>query len=302
MKKVLSLVLALMLVLSCFGSIALADDVPTLKVLVRHDPRCPKIGELDNYKRAEEAAGVKIEWEYITSDAWKEQKSLVLASGDLPDIFIGTQTIHPADILANIEYFIPLDDLVAEYGDQIQEMWEVYPSSKIANTMPDGKVYGIGRYMPNRPTTLIGNYINKVWLDNLGLAMPTTLEEFEQVLIAFRDLDADGDGDATDEVPILARSPSDAKRGIQAFRGYFQAENCVENEFGVIDGKVTFHGRVGKKVDKVLTGLHEIGYRQFFIAPLFTHMSQEVPFDDCVGDLLTAAVPVKECIEAYRVV
>ena len=38
MKKVLSLVLALMLVLSCFGSIALADDVPTLKVLVRHDP------------------------------------------------------------------------------------------------------------------------------------------------------------------------------------------------------------------------------------------------------------------------
>ena len=240
MKKVLSLVLALMLVLSCFGSIALADDVPTLKVLVRHDPRCPKIGELDNYKRAEEAAGVKIEWEYITSDAWKEQKSLVLASGDLPDIFFGTQTIHPADILANIEYFIPLDELVAEYGDQIQEMWEVYPSSKIANTMPDGKVYGIGRYMPNRPTTLIGNYINKVWLDNLGLAVPTTLEELEQVLIAFRDQDADGDGDTTDEVPILALSPSDAKRGIQAFRGYFQAENCVENEFGVIDGKVTF--------------------------------------------------------------
>ena len=240
MKKVLSLVLALMLVLSCFGSIALADDVPTLKVLVRHDPRSPHLDTLSNYARIEEKAGVKIEWEFVTADAWKEQKSLVLASGDLPDIFFGTQTIHPADILANIEYFIPLDELVAEYGDQIQEMWEVYPSSKIACTMPDGKVYGIGRYMPNRPATLIGTYINKVWLDNLGLEMPTTLEEFEKCLIAFRDEDADGDGDKDDEIPFLALSPSDGKRGIQAFRGYFQADNCVENEFGVIDGKVTF--------------------------------------------------------------
>lgn len=240
MKKVLALVLAMMLVLSCVGSIAVAEDVPTLKVLVRHDPRSPHIGDFENYKRVEEKAGVKIEWEYVTSDAWNEQKSLVLASGDLPDIFFGTQTIHPADILANIEYFLPLDELVAEYGDQIQEMWEVYPSTKIACTMPDGKVYGIGRYMPNRPATLTGLYINQVWLDNLGLENPTTVEELEKVLIAFRDEDADLDGDKDDEIPYLGMMPSDIKRGIQAFRGFFQADNCVENEFGVIDGKVIF--------------------------------------------------------------
>ena len=240
MKKVLALVLAAMLVLSCFGAIAVADEVPTLKVLVRHDPRSPHIGDLPNYKRVEEKAGVKIEWEYVTADAWNEQKSLVLASGDLPDIFLGTQTIHPSDILANIEYFLPLDELVAEYGDQIQEMWEVYPSSKIACTMPDGKVYGIGRYMPNRPASLTGIYINKVWLDNLGLEMPTTVEELEKVLIAFRDEDADLDGDKDDEFPYLGMMPSDVKRGVQAFRGYFGADNCVENEFGVIDGKMVF--------------------------------------------------------------
>ena len=240
MKKFLTIALALLLALSCVGSIAVAEDVPTIKVLVRHDPRSPHIGDLDNYKRIEDKAGVKIDWEYVTHDAWAEQKSLVLASGDLPEVFVGTQTILPSDILANLEYFIPLDDLVAEYGDQIQEMWEVYPSSKIANTMPDGKVYGIGRYMPNRPASLIGNYINKTWLDNLGLEMPTTVEELEKVLIAFRDEDADLDGDTDDEIPYVGMSPSDAKRGVQCFRGYFQSENCVENEFGVIDGKVTF--------------------------------------------------------------
>ena len=35
----------------------------------------------------------------------------------------------------------------------------------------------------------VGNmsFINKKWLDFLGLEMPTTVDEFEQVLIAFRD-------------------------------------------------------------------------------------------------------------------
>ena len=31
------------------------------------------------------------------------------------------------------------------------------------------------------------SFINKKWLDFLGLEMPTTVDEFEQVLIAFRD-------------------------------------------------------------------------------------------------------------------
>ena len=45
-------------------------------------------------------------------------------------------------------------------------------------------------------------FINKTWLDNLGLEVPTTLGELKDVLIAFRDNDANGNGDTTDEIPL----------------------------------------------------------------------------------------------------
>ena len=44
-------------------------------------------------------------------------------------------------------------------------------------------------------------WINKTWLENLGLEMPTTTEEFENVLKAFKDQDPNGNGVA-DETPL----------------------------------------------------------------------------------------------------
>ena len=45
-------------------------------------------------------------------------------------------------------------------------------------------------------------FINQQWLDNLGLEMPTTFSELKEVLIAFKEQDANGNGDANDEVPL----------------------------------------------------------------------------------------------------
>ena len=60
-------------------------------------------------------------------------------------------------------------------------------------TAPDGHIYsfpwieqlGAGK----EAIQAIGDipYINKKWLDYLGLEVPTTTDELEQVLIAFRD-------------------------------------------------------------------------------------------------------------------
>ena len=51
-------------------------------------------------------------------------------------------------------------------------------------------------------TTLGIPYINTQWLERLGLEMPTTMEELKAVLIAFRDQDANGNGDPNDEIPF----------------------------------------------------------------------------------------------------
>ena len=40
-------------------------------------------------KELEEKHGINIEWQVYYDSDWQEQKSLLLASGDLPDAFFG---------------------------------------------------------------------------------------------------------------------------------------------------------------------------------------------------------------------
>ena len=45
-------------------------------------------------------------------------------------------------------------------------------------------------------------WINKAWLDRVGMEVPQTTEEFKEVLRAFKEQDANGNGDPNDEIPL----------------------------------------------------------------------------------------------------
>ena len=47
-------------------------------------------------------------------------------------------------------------------------------------------------------------WINKRWMDNLGLQEPKSLDELYEVLKAFKEEDANGNGDPNDEIPLTA--------------------------------------------------------------------------------------------------
>ncbi len=55
-------------------------------------------------------------------------------------------------------------------------------------------------------SSALGCWINKKWLDNLELKAPTTTDELYDVLLAFRDKDANGNGDMNDEIPLIGHS------------------------------------------------------------------------------------------------
>lgn len=82
--------------------------------------------------------------------------------------------------------------------------------SATGETVIDGKIY----CFPSLETSLIDTMdfmplINQNWLKNLNLKMPETLDELVTVLEAFRDQDANGDGDPTNEEPMIG-----AKNGL----------------------------------------------------------------------------------------
>lgn len=66
--------------------------------------------------------------------------------------------------------------------------------------MPDGHIYSCPQLNKTEGNLIHHYWINKTWLDNLGLEAPTTVDELYDVLVAFRDNDPNGNGQK-DEIP-----------------------------------------------------------------------------------------------------
>ena len=145
--------------------------------------------------------GINIEWQVYYNADWTEQKSLLLASGDLPDAFFGSICLNATDVSQNKPYFLDLTDLIEPNMPNLTAAMEKAPELRAIATDRDGRIYSLPKKLPLRPE-VCGSilYINQKWLDNLGLAMPTTLDELTEVLKKFVTEDADGDGDPTNEI------------------------------------------------------------------------------------------------------
>lgn len=152
-------------------------------------------------KELEEKHNIKINWQVYYNSDWTEQKSLLLASGDLPDAFFGSICLTETDIAQNKDYFVELTDGIENNMPNLKAIFEKEPELKAAAMNRDGEIYSLVKKLPLRPKVANAMYINKEWLDNLGLDMPTTYEELTDVLKAFKEQDADGDGDPNNEIP-----------------------------------------------------------------------------------------------------
>lgn len=152
-------------------------------------------------EETEKEAGITIDWDTYINSEWGDKKSVLMAGGDLPDAFWGSLALSDGDIAQNQSLFIPLEDLIEEHMPNLMAAFEAEPSLRALVTSPDGHIYSLPKKLPLRPKTGNQLFINQKWLDNLGLEMPETHEEFYDVLKAFKDQDANGNGDSNDEIP-----------------------------------------------------------------------------------------------------
>lgn len=169
-------------------------------IMVKH-PLTKPLAEMEWLKKVEEEAGVEIKWQEITAD-WGQKKGTMLASGDVPDLFVGPNVITDADFAQFQGLFQDLSELVNKNAPNVQLMFNAKPETKMIATQPDGKIYGLPKYQRFWPASATRQFINKKWLDNLGLKMPTTWDELYNVLVAFKEKDANGNGDLNDEIPM----------------------------------------------------------------------------------------------------
>jgi putative aldouronate transport system substrate-binding protein len=210
----------------------------TLKVFTGKHPITDEFSELPFFKDLEATTGIHIEWEYAT-DEWGTQKPLRLASGDLPDIFF-VQSLGESDVVTNPELFVPMESLIEQYGANLRAIFQKDPSFEKFAKAADGHIYGLPAQRAKRPATFGVWGINQDWLDNLGLAVPTTTEELYQVLKAFKERDANGNGKA-DEIGISVLGFDNTEVSLDDLFGAFGLVNSYsDNWITVTDGKVQY--------------------------------------------------------------
>ena len=212
-------------------------EKPVLKVLAVTHSWTKDLEEIPMLTNLADEVGVTIEWEQIRS-GWDEKKNVLLASGDTPDIFISA--INDGDIASFPNLFLPLNDLIEQYGSNIQRMFSEAPDTKALAMSLDGNIYGLVSVIPHRPSSYNTFSINKEWLDTLKLKQPETFDEFYQVLTAFKTQDPNGNGEA-DEIPFdwaPERGLFTAMSLIGAYGNY--AEDFSGEWFSAKDGQVVF--------------------------------------------------------------
>ena len=158
------------------------------------------------FQRMNELTGVDFNFEVYNYEMYGTKKPLALSNtSQMPDFFMKAMF----DKTEIVKYgsqglIIPLEDLIDEYMPNLKKLMDNDPMIEALITAPDGHIYSLPSIGDKDSYNYVGiPWINKQWLDNLGLQMPTTPAEFKNVLIAFRDQDANKNGDPNDEIPML---------------------------------------------------------------------------------------------------
>ena len=147
------------------------------------------------FKRLEEQTNVHINWRTIQSDQWGEKIQLEMSNvKTLPD-FVFQAGFNDTDLLkyGKQGVIINLEDYIDKYMPNLQAVFEQAPEYRAMCTDENGHIWALpwieqlGYEKTAIQTVGDMSFINKNWLDFLGLSMPTTVDEFEQVLLAFKD-------------------------------------------------------------------------------------------------------------------
>lgn len=212
-----------------------------LNVMVAVGPMSGDFNEMPVFKGLEEKTGIKINFEQVSPTAWAERKNLALASQDMPDIIIGGiggMSDSEVNKYSSQGIIIELNDYIEKYAPNFNKLLGEKPDLDAVIRNPEGKIYGLPFYQELVSERIPDNlFINKKWLDTLGLKMPETTEEYYEVLKAFRTQDPNGNGIA-DEIPLTYRSNQRLTGELSLFGSFGVVDN--DSHLMIQDGKVLF--------------------------------------------------------------
>lgn len=170
--------------------------------------------DLKGLQAIQENTGIDLDFEVVcgTNDEIQAQYLAMIASGNYPDVL---QWLHNecytggVDQLYKDGVIIELNELIENHMPNLKKILEENPNLAKDLANDDGQYLYFSKLNPMESTEDIlsvcywGFLMRQDWLDNLGLEVPTTIDEWYEVLKAFKTQDPNGNG-MDDEIPFDA--------------------------------------------------------------------------------------------------
>ena len=194
-KKVIAFAMAAAMVVpvlaSCGGGggIAIDKENPEVQIMTKAFQAESAAADSPVMEALEEVIGTKLNMTWSPSTSYDEKVTTAMGSGTYPHaMLVGTRSSSVIQAARN-DIFWDLTD-VFEEGSKYTNLAQANPIVN-HNISIDGKIFGIYRA---RELGRAGVSIRKDWLENLGLEIPKTVDDFYNVLKAFTEQDPDGNG------------------------------------------------------------------------------------------------------------
>jgi len=167
-------------------------------------------------KALEQYLGTDLKINFIPASGYDEKVTATLGSGQYPMVMLVGSKSSSIINTARSGAFWDITDKIkdaAKYPNLSQANEVV-----LNNTSIDGRLYGLYRA---RTLGRSGMSIRQDWIEKLGMQMPTTIDEFYEVLKAFKEKDPDGNGQDDTFGMIMTTSPTT----LEAMAIWFGAPN-----------------------------------------------------------------------------
>jgi putative aldouronate transport system substrate-binding protein len=217
MKRLMTMLIALILCISSVTVLAaevsgpnefpIVDEKITLDVWCYQRPTVDDLWTNRMTEWYEEKTNIHINWIIVPQAEETTKLNLSIASGEYPDIYLTYFSAAQANQLGTQGVLIPLNDLIEKHAYYTTKRLEANPEYKEWITAPDGNIYtlyndDIGLHMQAQEKM----FVNTEWLAKYKQATGkeiVTTEDFREMLRYFRDNDMNGNGNATDEIPLV---------------------------------------------------------------------------------------------------
>ncbi|MGI6690954.1 MAG: hypothetical protein ACOX63_09015 [Christensenellales bacterium] len=160
---------------------------------------------------------IMLDIEMIPESAWAERKALMFASGDLPDLML-CMGLTTNDLVTYGEVNKQLLDWTPYINEvltpELVAWFDYYPTLQAAVSCANGGMYSLPNSARNTDIggTAARYFINSAWLAEAGIDAPSTLDEFANMLRAFKKLYPEsipmGGGYGSDVVASVVSAPN----------------------------------------------------------------------------------------------